>query len=77
MDESKKWNPERTEDEVRIILEKLRGSGDFQCAIQANSATAAINGIAQLIVKLAENTEQSVERIIAVLATVLLYREET
>ena len=76
MDESKKWNPERTEDEVRIILEKLRGCGDFQCAIQANSTTAAINGIAQLIVKLAENTEQPVERIVAVLATVLLYRGE-
>ena len=76
MEEGKKWTPERTEDEVRLILEKVRGSREFQSAIQANSATAAIHGIAKLIQKLAENTEQPVERIVAVLAAVLLYREE-
>ena len=76
MSEEKKWNPDRLDDEVRIILEKLRGTEIYSAAIQASSATAAINGIAQLIVKLAGNIERPVEQVVAVLATVLLTQEE-
>lgn len=71
-DQQKRWNPERISDEVRIILEKLAGQESFQVSIQASSAAAAINGIAQLMVKLAGNLQWPVEKLVAVLATVLL-----
>ena len=71
-DQQKQWNPERISDEVRIILEKQAGQESFQASIQASSAAAAINGIAQLVVKLAGNLQWPVEKLVAVLATVLL-----
>lgn len=71
-EQKKRWNPERISDEVRIILEKAAGQESFQASIQASSAAAAINGIAQLVVKLAGNIQWPVEKLVAVLATVLL-----
>lgn len=76
MSEEKKWDPERLDDEVRIILEKFKGNESFSAVIQASSAPAAINGIAQLIVKLADNIQRPVEQVVAVLATVLLAPKE-
>lgn len=62
---------DRAGDEVHIRLDKLPGRDSYKREITASSTTAAINGLAVLIKGAAELMEQPVDKVFAVLATVL------
>lgn len=58
--------------ECRIFLEKLPGQEEYRRSIEARSVTDAYNGIAVLLRDMAETMEQSLDHVVAVLATILL-----
>lgn len=62
---------ERIGDECHIRLDKTAGREDFQRDIRANCTSAVINGLAVLVMETANLIEQPLDRVYAVLATVL------
>lgn len=62
---------ERLMDQVHILLDKKPGRTRYSREIAASCTEALINGLAVLIVESAEVLDQPVERVFAVLATVL------
>lgn len=63
------------EDQVRIYLEKKAGEAGYRKEVEASSITAAYNALAVLIRDLAEATEQPLDHVVSVLATILLTRK--
>lgn len=61
----------RLMDQVHILLDKKSGHERYSREIAASCTEALINGVAVLIVETAEVLNQPVERVFAVLATVL------
>ena len=66
----------RTDDAVRIRLEKVAGSDGFSREVEASSPLALIKGLAVLMLECAGMMNMPVSRLYAVLATVLFAPEE-
>lgn len=59
----------------KLIVDRTPGANGCDCILQATTATAALKGMALLIVKTAEATGRSVDEILCRLAVVLLAPE--
>lgn len=62
---------ERIADEVHIRLDKLPGKEDYQRDIRASGTAAVINGLAILMMETAYMIQQPLDKVYAVVATVL------
>lgn len=62
---------ERSQDAVHILLEKRPGQEDFRREMEASSTTALINALAVLMLETAYLLRQPVDKVYAVVATVL------
>lgn len=62
----------RREYQVRLAIEKLKGEDGYRRCLQASTVTDGYHGVAVLIRDMAEATEQPVDHVLAVLATILL-----